>query len=115
MTSDRRTSGVPTHPREDDPAALQARFDELKSEWMKDVAGYSTIRHKVAHPAYLAILALGPDVLPLVLREFCENGGHWLPALRALTGESPVPREEWGDMTASRARWREWGESHGLI
>ena len=115
MTSDSRTSGVPTHPRDDDPAALQARFDELKREWSDDVAGYSTIRHMVAHPAYLAILALGPDVLPLVLHEFCENGGHWLHALRALTGESPVPYEEWGDMTASRARWREWGESHGLI
>ena len=115
VTSDSRTSGLPTYPRKDDPEALQKRFDELKREWSDDVAGYSTIRHMVAHPAYLAILALGPDVLPLVLREFCENGGHWLHALRALTGKSPVPYEEWGDMTASRSRWREWGESHGLI
>ena len=111
MTSDRRTSGVPTHPRDDDPAALQARFDELKREWSDDVAGYSVIQQMVAHPAHLKILALGRNVLPLVLREFAENGGHWLPALQALTGENPVPREEWGDMRAARKRWRKWGES----
>lgn len=115
MASDRRPQSAPTRPGRDSESELRERFDQLKREWAADVAGYSTIHHKVAHPAFLAILALGPDVLPLVLREFTENGGHWLPALRALTGESPVPQEEWGNMTAARARWRTWGEARGLI
>ena len=35
---------------------------------------------------------MGPAVISLVLRELQERCDHWFAALRALTGENPVPR-----------------------
>ena len=64
MASERHPQSAPTRPRRASESELRERFDQLKREWAADVAGYSTIHHKVAHPAFLAILALGPDVLP---------------------------------------------------
>jgi hypothetical protein len=44
-----------------------------------------------------------------------ENGGPWFWALRALTGENPVPSEHRGNIEAMANDWLQWGQEKGLI
>ena len=68
----------------------------------------------VTHPAYQAIIALGPPVVPLLLHDLEREPFHWFEALQAITGEDPVPREHWGMIAAMRADWLAWGRERGL-
>jgi hypothetical protein len=64
------------------------------------------------HPAYLSILAMGPDALPLIigqLRSEGEDPDHWFVALHYITkGADPVPEEDKGDMARMSRAWLEW-------
>jgi hypothetical protein len=69
----------------------------------------------VAHPAYRAIIDLGWQVVPLLLRDLEREPVHWFEALRAITGEDPVPPESWGNVSTMAATWLAWGRDRGLI
>ena len=49
------------------------------------------------HPAYREIIAMGEPAIGLILAELETRPDHWFEALRALTGEDPVPPEARGD------------------
>lgn len=97
-----------------DPA-LTARFLQLVSEWNDATAGLSSPRAIAGHDAYQQIIALGPQVLPLLFRDLKENGGWWYPALRALTGVNPVPESARGNLPLNDAAWLKWGQDNGYI
>jgi hypothetical protein len=65
------------------------------------------------HPAYQAVVDLGPDVLPLLLQELERESDHWFRALHALTGANPVPKESRGRVRDMASSWRHWGREHG--
>ena len=71
----------------------------------------SLVARRLQHPAYQQILQLGPDVVPLILREMQQRPDQWFAALRQLTGEDPVPP----GCTVSGAvdAWLRWGEEKG--
>lgn len=69
----------------------------------------------IAHPAYRAIIALGPDAVPFVLKSLEQEPIHWFEALKEITGQDPVPRHHWGDIRAMRDDWLCWGREQGLI
>jgi hypothetical protein len=96
-------------------AALAARFEALAAQWKEDVALLSSTTAMVAHPAYQAIIDLGPPVVPLLLRDLEREPAHWFEALKAITGADPVPKQDWGKVRAMAARWLEWGRARGLI
>lgn len=75
----------------------------------------SSSTEKVMHPAYQRIIGLGPAVIPLVLRDLEQQGGHWFWALRALTGENPVKPEDAGQVRKMTESWLEWGRQRGLV
>lgn len=75
----------------------------------------SSSTEKAVHPAYQRIIGLGPAVVPLVLRELEQHGGHWFWALRALTGENPVRPEDAGQVRKMTESWLEWGRQRGLV
>lgn len=58
---------------------------------------------------------MGPDVVPLILRELRQEADHWFWALEAITGEKPVSRDDAGDMFASADAWLEWRQRKGLV
>jgi hypothetical protein len=95
--------------------ALQARFEALAAEWKAETAFLSSSTAMVAHPASQAIIALGPPVVPLLLRDMEREHVHWFEALRAITGEDPVPRDCWGHIPAMTSAWLDWGRERGLI
>jgi len=98
-----------------EPASLSAQFQALANQWKAETALLSSTSALVAHPAYQAIIGLGPRVIPLLLRELEEEPVHWFEALKAITGEDPVPPEHWGRIPAMAADWLAWGRSRGLI
>jgi hypothetical protein len=96
-------------------AALAERFRTLAEEWKEATAFLSSSTAMVAHPAYQAIIGLGPGVVPLLLRDMEGQPFHWFEALKAITGEDPVRREDWGNIPAMAAAWLAWGRQRGLI
>ena len=58
---------------------------------------------------------MGPAVVPLILAELEREPDHWFWALEAITGESPIPQCDAGDVEASALAWVEWGRQKGLL
>jgi hypothetical protein len=94
---------------------LAARFQTLAEQWKAATAFLSSTTAMVSHPAYRAIIELGPAVVPFILRDLEREPAHWFEALKAITGEDPVPREDWGKIPAMRAAWLAWGRNRGLL
>ena len=99
------------------PAAqgLHREFLALAAQWREETAGHSVITPKVAHPAYLRIIGMGPVALPWILRELEEHGGHWYVALQSITGANPVPHEDRGRIPKMRAAWLRWAREEGWL
>ena len=95
---------------------LEAAFNELAKQWLKDTAYHSSSASIVKHPAYRRIVELGETALPLIFREL-EQGTvmrvHWMHALRDITGATPVPKELWGKVEKMTNIWLQWGREQG--
>ena len=95
--------------------ALEREFRRLHERWKNDTAGFSMANRILAHPAYERIIEMGEAVLPLILEDLRDGGGHWYRALREITGENPVPPEDRGWSSKMRAAWIAWGVGAGYI
>ncbi len=93
------------------------RFQLLVSQWYVERGATSSIEEMCTRPAYLSIMAMGPEALPLLigqLKSEGENPDHWFVALHYITkGEDPVPYQDRGDMAKMSQAWLEWAESRG--
>jgi hypothetical protein len=96
-------------------AAVAEQFKTLAEQWKTATALLSSTTAMVAHPAYQAIVGLGPPVVPLLLRDLEQEPVHWFEALQAISGANPVPPEHWGNIPAMAADWLAWGRQRGLI
>ena len=92
----------------------EKRFAALVDDWKAGRGVSSSSREMARHPAYQAIIALGPSVVPLILRELEREPDHWFIALRSLTGADPVPSEHRGEVERMAADWVAWGRANGL-
>jgi len=70
-----------------------------------------------AHPVYLEIIGIGPEVVPYILEELRRRPEHWFVALRALVpGQGPqIPDEARGKMKRLAELWVEWGKRNEFI
>jgi hypothetical protein len=92
---------------------IEELFQTLVRQWRADTAHLSLVLKKVTHPAYQRIIGLGPVVIPLILREWQRQPGHWHWALQALTGEDPTQS---GDTVSQTAQaWLQWGKEKHFI
>jgi hypothetical protein len=115
----------PPHPKETPNRELQSligatrekniapRFKELENEWKSTRRSTSFARDLISHPAYLEIIGMGPDALPLILKELETELDHWFVALKSISGEDPVPAETKGNMNEMRNAWLKWGHDKG--
>jgi hypothetical protein len=95
------------------PPALVQAFRRLAAEWHEATrfdSGPST-----EHPAYRGIVALGPDVVPVILDALAGSPDWWFAALRELTGVDPVPHADRGRLRVMAEHWVAWGRSRGLV
>ena len=95
--------------------ALEAEFTRLADEWRGERGPSSSIAKLVLHPAYQRIIGLGLPAVPLILRELERQPDHWFWALRAITGENPVPTEHAGDLAAMSDDWLKWASQKGWV
>jgi hypothetical protein len=65
------------------------------------------------HPAYQAIIGMGRQVLPLILEELEQHGGHWFWALHSITQEDPA--RDRINFTDAASAWLEWGRQRGFL
>ena len=90
-------------------------FRVLALEWREDTKLLSSISAIITHPSYLRIIGLGPAVLPFMLDDLAKTQSHWFVALRALTGENPVPPESAGRVKVMVSAWLDWGKARGFL
>lgn len=102
----------PVKARSDD---LNSVFAGLTVRWKLERSGAtSSIDEIVASKSYQQIIALGKEVVPLILQQLKREGDkpdHWFVALSQITGESPVPREDRGRIRKMADAWLAWGKS----
>ncbi len=94
---------------------VRARFHRLAAQWREECQLLSSTTAKAMHPAYQQIIGLGPEALPLILKELAETPGHWFWALKSITGEDPVPPADVGNIRRMTEAWLKWGRAHGYL
>ena len=97
------------------PADLATEFHALADQWRRETGMLSSSSKMAAHPAYRKIIGMGDAAIPLLLRELEERPDHWFAALRAISGENPVPREYAGRVPKMCECWLGWGRRKGYI
>lgn len=100
---------------QEDLHSTEKLFNNLAINWKKETAGYSTMYHKAINNNYLGIIGMGYDAVPFILNDLEKAPEHWFIALKAITKENPVAKEDIGDMRRMRAAWIEWGKRKHII
>ncbi len=91
--------------------ALRYRVCFLQQEVFKDTAGSSDMTLSYEHPSYKKIIALGEDVLPIIIERLKpENVDFWQWALYQITGELSVDITSETPVDELCAAWKTWWE-----
>ena len=93
----------------------QAIFDLLTEQWHRERGATSSITAMAMCPAYQRIIAMGPRVVPFILRQMEREGDEpdmWFWALRVLTNDDPVSEDDRGDIVRMARAWLAWGMRH---
>lgn len=94
---------------------LEERFREEADTWDRETVYLSSTLKIILHPSYQRIMAMGPGVVPFLLRDLQKNRRSWFWALRHLTHADPVPSEDQGNLDKMIAAWVAWGKREGRI
>jgi hypothetical protein len=96
---------------------IEATLNELEARWRQETSFLSSITAKIENQWYQNIIALGPSIVPSLLRKLQQRPDHWFEALRKLTSVNPARNrpEIRGDLQAMADCWIAWGEEHGYI
>jgi hypothetical protein len=94
---------------------VEPKFSRLVTEWKANRHSTSLARDLIAHPAYLRIIGMGEDALPLILRELERELDHWFSALKAISDDDPVPPASRGKMREMADAWLRWGREKGYV
>src|SRR5438552_857445 len=97
------------------PEGLRARFNSLLETWKAETAPLSDTGRICSHWAYQQIVGMGPLGLPFIFEEMRRSPPLWFWALRAITGENPVPPEHRGNIKAMTDDWLHWAGDEGLL
>lgn len=90
-------------------SSLEERFREQADKWDRETAYLSSTPKMILHDSYQKIMAMGPDVVPFLLRDLQQYRRSWFWALRHLTNANPVPPEDQGNLDKMIAAWVAWG------
>jgi hypothetical protein len=94
-------------------AELETIFNGLSKIWKDATGGLSLTTRRFSHPTYKAILRLGPEAVPLMLKELQQRPDWWFDALEFLTKENPAkPTDSFEDAVSA---WIDWGITKNLI
>ena len=92
---------------------MEKTFRLLADKWREETAYFSLALKKAVHPAYQRIIGMGPNAIPLILRELEQRPGHWFWALNAIAGEDPARPDDNFDQAVEA--WLRWGRTKGYL
>jgi hypothetical protein len=100
--------------------SVEQRFRRLEVQWSAETRILSDPGKIMGHPAMREIIALGDEVVPIILRDLQEKPSHVAWALPEITGENPAPPKSEGgfrkwDVVADTEAWLKWGRDKGLV
>lgn len=104
------TMPIPEMPTE----TVEIQFRRLAAAWHRDTDYLSSMEEADNHPAYQDIIHLGPDVVPLLLRDMAVNHTHWFAALEAITGARPLTSAVAGNIPSMVDAWLHWAKDNGF-
>ncbi len=93
---------------------VEQQFRRLEAQWKADTEFLSDADKIINHAAFQGIIALGADVVPLLLRDLEKQPSLWVWALPRITGANPVPEEDAGNIRTMTEAWLRWGREKGL-
>src|SRR5437660_1469861 len=96
------------------PETVEQRLRQLEVQWKADTEFLSDTGKIMSHPSFQAIIALGPPVVPLLLKDLETKPSLWVWALPDITGENPVPENDGGNIRKMADAWLWWGREKGL-
>jgi len=92
---------------------LDRDFRKLADQWYEETDDIAVIGDRFMRTTYQSIIGLGPDAVPLLLRELQQEPDYWFWALTAITRENPVPPG--ADFDEAVEAWLTWGRERGKI
>jgi hypothetical protein len=106
----------PVPPVED----MEQRFRRLEAQWQAETLVLSDRGKIMGHSAMRAIIALGDEAVPLILRDLQDKPSVLVWALPEITGENLAPpRIEGGffkwNLDTQIDAWLRWGREKGLV
>jgi len=104
---------LPTDP----PVEEWLKFQVLLEQWHAERGAMSSITEMSLCPSYQTIIGMGPSAISFILGELKAEGqqpDQWFWALRAITGENPIPDEHQGDYLQMAQCWLDWGMKNGF-
>jgi hypothetical protein len=90
-------------------------FKKHEKKWKQGTRHLSSPTDKYLHPSHARIIGLGWPAVAHILRSLKRRPDDWFYALRAITGENPVPVNVAGDIKQMSEHWFSWGKQRGLI
>jgi hypothetical protein len=93
---------------------IEQRFRRLVAQWQEAMKYSSSLHDRVEHPAYRAIIQMGQPVVRLLIEELRLRPDYWFDALTAITGDDPIPTEDYGRLGRMAAAWIRWAKSKGI-
>lgn len=94
-------------------ATVEERFRELEARWNRDTAHLSSSTRIINHPAFAEIVALGPSVVPFMLRDLETKPRLWVWALPKILGTSPENVKDSANIGELSKAWLQWAKEHG--
>ena len=110
-------STIPVHipPRVPPAETAEQRFRRLESPWQADTQYLSDARRIIDHTAFRQIIALGREIVPLLLHDLQTRPSLWVWALPEITGENPVSAADAGNIRKMSDAWVRWGRAQGIL
>lgn len=103
-----RSRAFPVVVEADPSRRVLEKFVRLRDNWLNERPPSSNPRDLTCHPAYLAIIGMGPPAVPFIISELREYPDHWFVALRAITECDPVSEGARGKVREMAKDWVEW-------
>jgi hypothetical protein len=97
-------------------SGLKQTFEKAATEWENDTMHLSGPGPQ-DHPAYLAIIAMGKDTIPLILKKIADGcPWQWYGMLAKIIGDHPeILEKDRGRLEPVRKTYLEWAKSRGYF
>lgn len=114
-TKTKAKAKIGTWVREALDAPLLGTFRDLVEQIDFKYGPQSNLQRLLFSEEYMAVIGMGPRVVPLLLEDLKSGNTPWFWALKAITREDVGSDVGAGDFRSLRDAWLVWGATKGLL